>query len=221
MAMSLAFLSILAAAIFPAVHSATESARATAMKHKARGIWVAVVSTNTEREILDLPLLWPGDLAKAGIAFENAEEYFTYLMSDGENKKVITRDLELRVVPDLKPEMLTGPGMTPAKVGGAVLPENNAWHVVMVDDSMPSEIPFLILRNAKASDIVYPKNAEQRNELIPLTNKPLSRAVVWLTRGGSVLDARKTLFNLSRLIPVEKPGNAPELKILPAQGGFQ
>jgi galactonate dehydratase len=71
-----------------------------------------------------LDLLWPGDLAKAGVKFENAEEYFTYLMSDGVNTKVIAREAN-RLVPDLSPSMLIGPGMVEAKAGGPVLPENN------------------------------------------------------------------------------------------------
>ena len=214
----------------PAVISATDAARATAAKNRARGIWVAVLCANSEREIHDLEPLWPADLAKKGIKFENAEEYFTYLMSDGVNTKVITRDRSNRIVGDLTPEMLIGPGIVAAKPGGPVLPENNAWHVVMIDDQMWAEMPFLVSRNVKASAIAWPEPKELRGNidangvLIPLleTIKPFgaSRAV-WGTKGGAVLDARAHLFIRARLLPLEKPEDAPELKVLPAQGGFQ
>ena len=55
----IAIISVLAAALFPAISNALSSASATALKQKGRGIWVAITSANMEREPLNLTALWP------------------------------------------------------------------------------------------------------------------------------------------------------------------
>ncbi|MCL1888541.1 MAG: hypothetical protein FWF96_06685, partial [Kiritimatiellaeota bacterium] len=191
------FLSILIAILTPAIAGSIESARTAAMKNKGRGIWVSIVVANAEREPLDMEPLWPSDLAKKGIVFENAEDYFCYLMSDGKDKKTIARDPERRVVPDLKPEMLTGPGMKAAAPGGPLLPENNAWHVILIDDEAHSEVPFIVTRNVKASAIAWPSEAELADMEANAVHIPLDKdtkpfrdvSAIWATRGGSVISA--------------------------------
>jgi len=228
-AVTLFILSILAAALFPAISSAIDSARATRIKSCGRGTWVAFMSANSEREIHGLPPLWPGDLAKAGVTFENAEAYFTYLMSDGENINVTVQEPADRIVGDFGPSTFFGHGIQPLSFGGPMRPENNPWHVVMVSDDMPAEMPFLISRNVKASAIAFPTRAELDNPeangvLIPLdkNTKPLGgRRAVWVTKGGSTIDARPRLFSRSLLFSVQQPEDEPPLTALPAQGGFQ
>ena len=223
------FMAFFTAAVLPAVNSAHDAARATAMKNKGRGIWISVVSANTEREILDMAPLWPGDLARDGKKFENAEEYFCYLMSDGEDTKVIARDPSNRVVPDLKPEMLVGPGMTAAVPGGPLRPENNAWHVVNIDDESWGETPFLVTRNIKASAISYSTEAELENLDAAPVPVPLDKNIqpfkntlgVWVTKGGAMHDARQRYLIRARLVFVRQPADQPDLTVLPAQGGFQ
>jgi len=218
--------------LLPAIMTIFHSPRTTSLKLKGRGIWSAIITENKERKEKGLPLLWPGDLAKQGITFANAEAYFTYLMSDGSNTTVIACDWEQRLVPDLKPESLTAPGLTAAKPGEPVLPENNAWHVVVVSDESPSEMPFLVSRNAKASFFSYSTAAEfqtpeavEKSMLIPL-NKSLikshsKRVATWVTYGGATLDARSREFTRARLCPVAQPEGEPPLNVLPAQGGFK
>ena len=222
----LAFVSIFCAALFPAVHSATDAARATAVKNKVRGIWIAITSANTEREINDLSPLWPGDLAKAGITFTTSEEYFTYLMSDGFNTKVIAPNIDDRLVWDLAPGMLTAHGLKPATPGGPVLPENNAWHVANIFDMSPAEVPFIVTRNAKASALAYPTQAEldNRDVLIPLNaqTKPFGNTrVVWVSKGGATMESRALHAFRAFICPLVKPDNAPALTVLPSEGGFK
>jgi len=228
---------VAALVLYPIIYEAMRcgGSKQTAMKSRGRGIWVAILAANSERELSGQPPVWPGDLSEAGIVVKNAEEYFTYLMSDGTNTGVIAKNNEERIASDLKPSMLIAPGVSALREGKPrLLPENNAWHVVNVRDDSPAEMPFLVSRNVKASAIAWPEPKEldgrngrvieENGVLIPLleTIKPFgaSRAV-WGTKGGAVLDARAHLFIRARLLPLEKPEDAPELKVLPAQGGFQ
>ena len=197
-------------------------------KEKARAIWVAIVSANTERLILDLTPLWPGDLAKDGKKFTNAEAYFTYLMSDGEPPYTIAENPGDRIVGDLKPEMLVLPGMKPAKAGEVVGPENNAWHVAGIHETQSWRMPFLISRNAKASDIVYPTSKEM-DKMSDSINIRLGRDVkpfgfekaVWVSKGGAPRSELAIHFTRANVCPVKKTEGDPELTVLPAQGGFQ
>jgi len=208
-------------AVFPAVDNATNAARATAMKNKARGIWIAVVSANTEREIFDMPMLWPLDLEKENNkTFDSAEAYFTHLMSDGKTER-IHRDPMERIASDLRPEMVGSP-QTKLVAGARTLPPgSSAWHVVCVSDDDPAEMPFLISRNVKVEDIRFPTEAELLKPNAPetrlgLEKKDLSNRVVWITKGGSTMDAVPSRATRARLVPFEKPAGRAELKVLPA-----
>jgi len=196
------------------------SARATAMRNRGRGIWMVIVDANAERVSLGQPVLFPGDLAEAGTTFANAEDYFTYLMSDGVDTRVVAKEPKHRIVQDLKPQMLIGPGVPMDTNNVSVLPPNNAWHVVGVATDTPPELPFLVTRNAKASEIKRPITERAEQDLVPLAQniKPFGNdRAVWVTRGGSTFDARRRQFTHARLFPVPNP----ELPVLPAQGGFQ
>ena len=206
-----------------------EIARATAMKSKGRDIWLAILSANEERKIHGMPPLWPGDLAEHGITFANAEEYFTYLMSDGVDINVITRNPEQRLVSDLSPHMFSASGLTVASPGGPLLPENNAWHVVVVCDNMPAETPFLVSRNVKASAIVYPAQTELDDPAANAVHIPLDKKIkpligqhaVWVSTGGARRDTRQHFFTRAVLFPVQQSEDEPPIAVLPAQGGFQ
>jgi len=210
-------------AVFPAVDSATKAARGTAMKNRARGIWIAVVTANAEREIHDLSMLWPLDLEKENNkTFDSAEAYFTYLMSDGQGDKIL-RDPSERIVSDLRPEMVGGPGMKfEFKPGLRVLPPgSSAWHVVCVSDDDPADMPFLISRNVKVEDIRFPTEAELANpndraSRLGLVKKGPSNRVVWIMKGGHTMDAMPSRATRARLVPLAKPAGRAELKILPA-----
>ena len=171
----IAIIAILAAALFPAISSAIDAARATAVKNKGRSIWVAIISTNSEREIHDLRALWPGELAKEGTPkitdTSTAEAYFTYLMSDGASL-VVAKSQDDRLVGDLKPSMITAPGITQQKDGAAalLLPGENAWHVTFIEEGDEAEVPFLITRNFAPDQVYY---ASDTGTPTPLTAEGL------------------------------------------------
>ena len=214
---------ILAALLFPAISAAVDSARATAVKQRMHGIWFAIMSANAEREDDDLPPLWPGDLAKQDITFTTAEDYFTYLMSDGVNTSVIEPNPEKRLVPRLHPIMFSAHGVPGFEATGVPLPpENNAWHVVAIYDNSPPEIPFLVSRNAKASDLAHSTADDDGTIALNQKTKPFgSRQIVWGRKGGACMSARSRYATRARLFPVEKPEDEPALNVLPAQHGFQ
>jgi prepilin-type N-terminal cleavage/methylation domain-containing protein len=197
----IAIISVLAAALFPAIQNAISTASATALKQKGRGVWVAITSANMEREPLNLGVLWPTELEEDA-SVGTAVAYFNYLLSDGNNTGTTTDDPDLRVVADLTPDALVASGVTAAKIGEAITENNIAWGVVKVQDSSPSEVPFLISRN-------YDKTAALSQQANPTTEalelnpelKPFNATrAVWVTRGGGVFDARKKYFTMSQLM---------------------
>ncbi len=197
----IAIISVLAAALFPAIQNAISTASATALKQKGRGVWVAITSANMEREPLNLGVLWPTELEEDA-SVGTAVAYFNYLLSDGNNTGTTTDDPDLRVVADLTPDALVASGVTAAKIGESITEDNIAWGVVKVQDSSPSEVPFLISRN-------YDKTAALSQQANPTTEalelnpelKPFNATrAVWVTRGGGVFDARKKYFTMSQLM---------------------
>lgn len=197
----IAIISVLAAALFPAISNALSSASATALKQKGRGIWVAITSANMEREPLNLGALWPEDV-KEDESIQDSVGYFNFLLSDGTNKGQPTSDADLRVVADLTPDTLIANGVTAGTTDSALAAKNIAWGVVVVGDATPSEIPFLISKNCQAPGTLQ-QQAQATTEVIPLdeTVKPFngSRAV-WVSRGGGTFDARKKYFTMSQLM---------------------
>lgn len=197
----IAIISVLAAALFPAISNALGSASATALKQKGRGIWVAITSANMEREPLNLGTVWPEDIEDDGIATDSVG-YFNYLLSDGTTKTQPTSDADLRVVADLTPDALIANGVTAGTTDSALTAKNIAWGVVVVGDSTPSEIPFLISKNCQNPGTLQ-QQAQATAEVIPLdeTVKPFNASrVVWVSRGGGNFDARKKYFTMSQLM---------------------
>ena len=58
----IAIIAILAAALFPAIQSAINTAKAGACKQKGRGVWIGIVSANADREPIGKLPLWPGNI---------------------------------------------------------------------------------------------------------------------------------------------------------------
>jgi len=223
----IAIIAILAAALFPAISSAIESARAVAVKNKGRSIWTAVISANSEREIHDMTALWAGDLIKKdSMTFTDAEAYFNYLMSDGVTVSTIEAKIDNRVVGDLKPSMLTAPGITAIADGqaGSLAAGNNAWHVAKIEDSYPAEVPFLITRNVDTTKIAWANtsvkpdatDAVEMNAVDPFQGK----RAVWVTKGGSTTDARKIIMRTGRINPAPIPSTGTDaFAFLKSNGG--
>ena len=204
----IAIISVLAAALFPAISSALSTAAATALKTKGRGIWIAITSANTEREQHNEGALWPKDLTEdEDISFtESAVGYFNFLLSDGETTGTPTTDENKRIVADLKPETLIASGVTAAKLGDPLQEKNIAWGVVVIPDSAPSEVAFLISRNY-TSDAKLKQTDEKSkaSEILDLDAnvKPFNATrAVWVARGGGVFDARPRYFTMSSLMGI-------------------
>jgi len=223
----IAIIAILAAALFPAISSAIDAARATAVKNKGRGVWLAIISANSEREIHDQPALWPKDLGNLASFSGTAELYFDFLMS-GDDPTKIAPTASDRIVGDLKPEMLTAPGVTALAAGKETLVQgtdpkqiHNAWHVVVIGDDAAAEMPFMITRNADVSLLKWATEATLAspdtiaagsNDRITLNPdmKPFNAGrAVWVTKGGSTMDARQRMMTSARVVPILAPNVTP------------
>ena len=195
----IAIIAILAGALFPAIQNAMGQAQATAMKNKGRGIWVAINSANMEREPLNLGTIWPDDVTDKNknngdgeneTIKESSVAYFTFLMSEGGDKKSsLAKDAEDQVVTDLSPSSLIASGITPGK--DSLKGDNIAWRVCGVGDSTAAELPFLFSRNLGVDEIKG-EPAKNANKLALSDIKPFNTTrAVWVTRGGGVFDARR------------------------------
>ena len=196
----IAIISVLAAAHFPAIPNALDSASATALKQKGRGIWVAITSANMEREPLNLDTVWPEDAESEGVS--DAVGYFNYLLSDGTTKTQPTSDHDLRVVADLTPDALIASGITAGTDASALTAKNIAWGVVKVGDKDPSEVAFLISKNCQNPGTLQQVPSET-TEILELDKdtKPFGqKRVAWVSRGGGTFDARRKYFTMSKLM---------------------
>lgn len=204
----IAIISVLAAALFPAINNALQTASATAMKTKGRGIWVAITSANMEREPLNKGSLWPKDLLDdppQNVTLASSLDYFNYLLSDGSGTTP-TDEVELKVVADLTPDALIASGLTAGTLGTALTAKNLAWGVMQVQDGTPGEIPFLISKNYTDETALSQQSEENDADRLTLggdngTAKPFGKTrAVWVTRGGGTFDARAKYFTKAKLM---------------------
>ena len=162
--------------------SSIDAAKATMMKNRGRGIWVAVVSANAEREASGTNDVWPKDLG-----FDKSRtstEYFRLLMSD--TNGCTTTNQSQQVASDLRTDMLGGVGVPYAASPGSFTKANNAWAALCVGDDTPSEEPFLVTRNVDIGRVASASSAITLKEA-----KPFGRErAVWVTRGGGIFDTR-------------------------------
>jgi prepilin-type N-terminal cleavage/methylation domain-containing protein len=187
----IAIIAILAAALFPAIQSAIDSAKATAMKNKGRGTWIAVTSANAEREPLGKAALWPGNVGVTNT--DTATKYLAYLMSDGNaaiSTAVGVNDEQQRLASDLKPEMLAGAGVPTAGSASEFAQANNAWNVAIISDTDASDAPFMLSRN-----VTFSSMSSVVSNTAPILGQTYStpfgtKRAVWVTRGGGCFDAR-------------------------------
>ena len=192
----IAIIAILAAALFPAIQSALDSARATAMKNKGRGIWIAVVSANSEREPLGSEPVWPSNMTISGTM--KSPQYFSWLMSGGDTDVTTIADTQNSICSDLKVDSLAGAGVPTAAypIGTKLIKAANcAWHVSMIGDTTPSDCAFLLTKNmtVDASGNLTTTLIGGNNVVtLDPSKKPFGQnRGVWVTRGGGIFDARK------------------------------
>jgi hypothetical protein len=197
-------------------------AERTHLKKNGRAIWLAVAGVLIDEA--DIYSFLPAELERDNetfgpLTFDSADAYFAFLMSDGKGEYQLKSEDRIA---DINPDMLVAKGMRPAGNPDQV-PEANVWHVVVASDS---KTPFLITRNVKASDIRYPIKKEldeQSATRLGLKEdvKPFGteRAIV-VTLNGCVFDFKAKQLTRTQVCPVLKPEGAPELKVLPAKGGY-
>lgn len=183
------------------VLTTVDSARATRMKSRNRGIWVAITSESEERQASGLPLLWPHDLGFTGS--ESSTDYFRRLFAN-EAGQIMARH-EDRLVPDLNTWSLGGPGLPKAASAEAFGPENNAWQVVCIGENAPAMAPFLISRNVDFGDTLTPTSHVHFIRSGPLR----LRRIVWLTRGGGIYATTPNLFKVARFFVDQDLPDAP------------
>ena len=178
-------ISLLAAALFPAISGALGQAKSTAMKNKGRGIWVGVVSANSEREALSMSSVWPT------FSYATSSDYFKYLM--GNNNGTLVSP----VCEDLKPATLAGSGVPaaadPLSFGGG----NNAWcFAAPASSNVASEDAFVFTRNIDVVTQTGAGGTTKSCDTASLTTEPtklgnfsLNRGV-FVTYGGACIDRR-------------------------------
>jgi prepilin-type N-terminal cleavage/methylation domain-containing protein len=180
----IAIIAILAAALFPAIQSAINQAKATATKNKGRGIWTSVLSANAEREPLGMVAVWPPTGATASTNTSTA--YFLSLMPD--------------VCEDLKVGVLAGPGMTAAPDVASFSAANNGWCYLSYQSSV----------SPVAEDcFIYTRNIDFSNSVVTASTLPflttdssscgtfnLNRGV-YVTYGGACIDRRERYLSLA------------------------
>ncbi len=191
----IAIISILAASLFPAISSAMDMARATALKTKGKGIWNAIRVANSEREPLGKSSLWPADVDTKYSS--SSEKYFQYLLSDGSG--TATDDPEERIVEDLSFDAVSAQGITTATSASDFTKDHMAWRVGMVNESSPGELTFLVTKNIDGTS--FSCSGADDETKIPLTeDKPFgNKRAVWITIGGASKDARKKYFDNATL----------------------
>jgi hypothetical protein len=129
---------------------------------RARDIYVAITSANTDREPLGLGNIWPKTKLKSGVdassndisvkCFTNSSDYF-YEIFDGPN---VGMDRHDPYVKGFDYSKLAGAGV-PGKVGGGKLTaENNMWAIAAnITEEDSDVIPLLITRNVDVKLLEY------------------------------------------------------------------
>jgi hypothetical protein len=156
----------------------------SAMKSKGRGVWVAIISANMEREAIKRGPLWPHEArlpieqGGAGLHFASATEYFKELMAGD--------DPEHQLVPDLSPDLLVAKRY-PSANATTPTAQNIAWRVADLSGSFTNEDAFLI-----SKDIPPVARSGASNDPVTLSRSgPFKgRYVMWVRRGGDVFTGR-------------------------------
>lgn len=159
-----------------------------------RGIWIAIISANSEREAKGVTTLWPKELGFS--RSRSSTEYFRRLMSD-ETGRPTTNPAD-RIAGDLAPYMLGSHGVRQADSVADFRRENNAWIVICIGSNTPSDTAFLVSRNVDLG-----KTAGSTSKLL-LVKSPITsprRHVVWITRGGGAFEASPESVTGAQLFP--------------------
>jgi prepilin-type N-terminal cleavage/methylation domain-containing protein len=154
------------------------------MRQKGRGIWIAIVSANAEREAIQQGPLWPHEArlpieqGGAGLHFATATGYFKELMAGD--------DPEHQLISDLRPDLLSANGY-PSTNATTLTAKNIAWRVPDVSESFADSDAFLISKDIPP---VARSGASTDRVTLSRSGPFKGRRVVWVCRGGGVFDSR-------------------------------
>lgn len=168
----LVLLSLLAAALFPAVQNAVLQAEFDGCGQRGRDVYVALSRVNTEREPRGETRLPDG-------RFTNSTELFRYLAEEEHAPRLIYRSLSGCGVPRCK--------------DGNLKPENNMWTVVKEwRDELEDIIPVMLTRNIDASSLPFGRAGPDRPlRLDPEWKAPFGdKGCVVIRKGGSIFKVR-------------------------------
>ena len=174
----------------------TSGERGQSIKNRGRGIWIAVVSANSERETLVNGLVWPKELG-----FDHrhtSTEYFRWLKSDTPGH--IATNAADQYVSDLSANLLGMDyrGIPTASSAATFSSSNNAWIVICVSNDSPSDVPFLITRNVFLGQTACATSTITR---VKSAFHPQLDYVIWVTRGGGCFLADFKYLTPAMLFP--------------------
>ena len=187
----IAIIAILAAALFPAISTAMDMARATALKSKAKGVWNGILVANNEREPLGKSPLWPEDVDSTYNG--SSEKYFQYLLSDGNGTPTDVQDD--RLVSDLSFDTFSAPGVVTAVSASEFNNDHIAWRAGRVGSKSPLDLPFLVTRNIDGDSFSCSGPDDEGKVKLNGENPFGVKRAVWISVGGSTKDARKRYFD--------------------------
>lgn len=181
----IAIIGILAGLLLPAVQMALETAQAMRLGSNGRGIVMAILGANMEREVMNLGHVWP---SKQG-SFDKMD-YTT--ISDSE--VYFSRLIENDVIENIGYGIFAGGGLPGAEDSDDFLKgDRNVWTIIAgLDENAANDTPFMFTRNLANLDIeTLAAKASVADKLDP-EMKPFGKGrVVFVTKGASVLQARR------------------------------
>jgi hypothetical protein len=191
----IAIIAILAAALFPQITNALDSARSTAMKNKGRGIWIGVVSANNEREVLSMGPVWPSELG-----IDKGTDYFAAMLKNNAGTIATTPDDQL--VSDVKADLLSGGNYNPAPNGTLPTKANIAWRVFNANSAAGMGDAFMVSKDFAVGSVGAAASCNSNTAVTLNGAGPFKgRRMAWITVGGGTFDARKKFISdCSRLM---------------------
>jgi prepilin-type N-terminal cleavage/methylation domain-containing protein len=192
----IAIIAILAAALFPQIQNAIDQARATAMKNKGRGVWVGVVSSNNEREVLSMGPVWPSEL---GITV--GTDYFAAMLKKELTDTVPAATPDDQLISDVKADLLAGGSFNPAANGLPTI-NNIAWRAFNASASSGMSDAFIVSKDFAVGTVGTAGDCNTNTPVVLNAAGPFKgRRMTWITVGGGTFDARrKYVSDCSRLM---------------------
>ena len=192
---------VLTVTLLPVFVNALSGATMTKIGSRGKLIYNAIVSANSEREIMHAMPLWP-----VRGAFTNSTDYFRYLFDEKNYGK-----------PDWKPEvagfdyaLLAGSGV-PQCGNNKLTPAYNAWSVAeCLTDEWDEVMPVLVTRNVDASSLASPDtitNIHWRIRFDTAWDTPFGEnGMVLIRKNGAIFKSRAKYLNYANVYKNARQG---------------